>query len=80
MQAPVSTAKGQELATKINAFKYMECSAMTQQGLKVRRCVGSVVVLCAHRFFSQDVFDTAVKSVLFPNKGTKKSGGGCALL
>ena len=34
-QAPVSTQKGQELATKINAFKYMECSAMTQLGLKV---------------------------------------------
>ena len=33
-QAPISTAKGQELANKINAFKYMECSAMTQQGLK----------------------------------------------
>jgi GTPase SAR1 family protein len=35
-QAPVSTAKGQELASKINAFKYMECSAMTQLGLKAR--------------------------------------------
>jgi GTPase SAR1 family protein len=60
-QAPVTTAKGQELANKINAFKYMECSAMTQLGLK-------------------DVFDTAVKSVLFGTKKKEKSGGPCVLL
>lgn len=33
-QQPISTQKGQELASKINAYKYMECSAMTQNGLK----------------------------------------------
>ena len=33
-QAPVSTAKGQELASKISAFRYMECSALSQAGLK----------------------------------------------
>ena len=30
----VSPSKGQELASKIGAFRYMECSAMTQEGLK----------------------------------------------
>jgi GTPase SAR1 family protein len=59
-QTPISTAKGQELANKINAFKYMECSAMTQLGLK-------------------DVFDTAVKAVLFGTKANAKKGG-CTLL
>lgn len=59
-QQPISTQKGQELATKINAYKYMECSAMTQAGLK-------------------DVFDTAVKAVLF-GANKKKSSGGCTVL
>ncbi len=60
-QAPVSTAKGSELAAKINAFKYMECSAMTQLGLK-------------------DVFDTAVKAVLFGTRGNQKKSSGCVVL
>jgi GTPase SAR1 family protein len=30
----VSLQKAQEMATKINAVKYMECSALTQEGLK----------------------------------------------
>jgi len=31
---PVSTAQGQELARKIKAFKYLECSARTEENLK----------------------------------------------
>mmetsp|Transcript_131024 Transcript_131024/g.184691 ORF Transcript_131024/g.184691 Transcript_131024/m.184691 type:complete len:197 (+) Transcript_131024:81-671(+) len=59
-QSPISAAKGQELATKISAFKYMECSAMTQEGLK-------------------DVFDTAIKAVLFGTNNKAKKGP-CTLL
>jgi len=33
-QQPISTAQGQELAKKIKAFKYLECSARTEENLK----------------------------------------------
>lgn len=57
-QQPVPTAKGEELAKKIKAVKYLECSAKTEANLK-------------------NVFDDAVKSVLYTKK-KKKSG--CTML
>ncbi len=33
-QGPITTEQGQEMAKKVRAVKYMECSAKTQEGLK----------------------------------------------
>jgi len=33
-QQPITTAQGQELAKKLKAFKYLECSARTRENLK----------------------------------------------
>jgi GTPase SAR1 family protein len=33
-QRPISTEQGEELARRIGAARYLECSALTQQGLK----------------------------------------------
>jgi GTPase SAR1 family protein len=33
-QRPISTEQGEELARRIGAARYVECSALTQQGLK----------------------------------------------
>ena len=57
-QQAVSTQRGEELAKKIKAVKYLECSAKTEANLK-------------------NVFDDAVKSVLYTKK---KKKAGCMLL
>ena len=33
-QAPISAAQGQALCEELKGFKYLECSALTQEGLK----------------------------------------------
>jgi len=34
MQTPISEEQGKAMANKIKAVKYLECSALTQEGLK----------------------------------------------
>jgi len=58
-QSPITVEQGNDLAKKVSAVSYMECSAKTQEGLK-------------------EVFDEAVKAVLFSSN--KKKRGRCTLL
>jgi len=59
--SPITFEEGLDMAKAIGAAKYLECSALTQNGLK-------------------SVFDEAIRVVLRPPAGTKKSGSKCAIL
>lgn len=59
-QSCLTPAQGEALAKQIKAVCYMECSALTQKGLK-------------------NVFDEALKCVIFPDRGRKKTRG-CVML
>ena len=43
-QSPIKREQGQKLSNKIRAVKYLECSALTQRGLKQvsKTCTGIV--------------------------------------
>jgi GTPase SAR1 family protein len=61
-QSPITFQLGEQMAKDIKAVCYMECSALTQKGLK-------------------QVFDEAIKSVVFPDRNnTKSSKGKCTIL
>jgi len=60
-QSCITFAQGEALAKQIKAVCYMECSALTQKGLK-------------------NVFDEALKCVIFPDRGRRKAKSGCVLL
>eukprot|EP01118_Nematostelium_gracile_P002969 TRINITY_DN13419_c0_g1_i1.p1 TRINITY_DN13419_c0_g1~~TRINITY_DN13419_c0_g1_i1.p1 ORF type:complete len:198 (-),score=55.04 TRINITY_DN13419_c0_g1_i1:39-632(-) len=53
-QSAITQQQGEQMARDIKAISYMECSALTQKGLK-------------------NVFDEAIKAVVFPKKKGAKS-------
>lgn len=65
--APLKREQGQKLSNKIRAVKYMECSALTQRGLKQVCNAGKKsmkwILLYIKRF---QVFEEAVRAVLRP--------------
>lgn len=66
--APLKREQGQKLANKVRAVKYMECSALTQRGLKQ---VTGISMRRISKFynvfhFNVKVFDEAVRAVLRP--------------
>ena len=60
-QKPITPEQGTALAKEIGAIMYLECSALTQNGLK-------------------NVFDEAIKCVVFPGGKKSEKKGGCAIL
>ena len=50
--SPVTKNQGIEMAKKIGAFKYLECSAKTQKGLKEVFTTAAEVVVCPELYRS----------------------------
>ncbi len=86
-QKPVTPQEGEELAKKLKALKFIECSAYTGTiffsffilivGTWKLIVIFVVVVVCVAGDNLKMVFDEAVKAVLFAKK--KKAKGGCKL-
>lgn len=52
--SPIKREQGQKLANKIRAVKYLECSALTQRGLKL---VNITLVLYIFYFFNANNYN-----------------------
>ena len=65
-QSPIKREQGQKLANKIRGVKYLECSALTQRGLKQVQTNDVLAMPREFRMFSLQVFDEAVRAVLRP--------------
>lgn len=72
--APVSTVQGLQMAKEIRAWKYLECSARTQVGLKQ----GFLSAYLGIEIMSFLVFDEAIRAVLCPAPVKQKKS--CAIL
>lgn len=83
-QSPIKREQGQKLANKIRAVKYLECSALTQRGLKqVRRALSrsGIALLVSDNYCTNglQVFDEAVRAVLRPQPVRRREKK-CSLL
>ena len=76
--APVTFAHGVGLGKEIGAVRYIECSALTQKGLKVPSAVwfGMLPLIAAGGL--QMVFEEAIRAAIAPPKPKKHKG--CVIL
>tara|TARA_B110001452_G_scaffold138232_1_gene114894 strand:+ start:45 stop:587 length:543 start_codon:yes stop_codon:yes gene_type:complete len=94
-QTPITTEEGMEMAKTIGAVKYLECSALTQKGLKnVRPPPASQPPTSSSRtsssvsfdplppaaLRSSQVFDEAIRVVLVPPNPSKGPKKKCSIL
>lgn len=72
---PISKEQGEELAKEIGAAGYVECSALTQEGLQVRAPAIPFfleVSLTQTAPSLQEVFNRAIRAVLQPEPLSRK--------
>ncbi|KIH61501.1 Ras family protein, partial [Ancylostoma duodenale] len=75
---PISQTQGLVMAKEIKAVKYLECSALTQRGLK-QVCFPAFSLYVPHFIFCLlQVFDEAIRAVLCPPQKPKKKK--CSIL
>lgn len=62
--SPLKREQGQKLANKIRAVKYMECSALTQRGLKQVSLVNYASILISiHQSYEVDCYIVTVSGI-----------------
>ena len=71
-QKPITVEQGDKLAKDLKAVKYVECSALTQKGKKIK--IGLDIKKLPGL---KNIFDEAIISVLQPEEDGKKSNRKC---
>jgi small GTP-binding protein len=74
-QEPISTKRGEELAKKIGASRYLECSALTQDGLAKVFEEAVKVILFPHNTSNSEEAAASSENVGKKGKGKAKEGG-----